>query len=411
LEPPQNPGRFKFIIIEAFTTDLDGNKTEVTPDKVVTQQSPQSASAPMFADVLVKTIVFPNVQIGSVLAVHTKRINKKPIFAGYFSITETFSQFVHYLSASVTFKAPKSLNIYIDADQLDGGIKDTKPSDFNQWTWTLGRKRAYLPERGSVSEKDFSPYVAITNIETDSLFIQSYVEQSKSQTLPTVAIQKLADQITLGITDRNEQSQALYYWVSKEIRYVAIYLGLEGWVPRSVEDIVATRYGDCKDHVALLQALLAAKNISSSPALINASNSYKLPKVPAYINSFDHIINYIPEFKLFVDSTSQTSRYGVLPAVLRGKQALVADVGDGRSSLMRTPLYQPEKDAVVSETELTLAENGNWNGVSRVTTKGVFDSEARYIFGIIPERNTAQFANSLLIRTGQSGTGSYQAED
>jgi transglutaminase-like putative cysteine protease len=43
--------------------------------------------------------------------------------------------------------------------------------------------------------------------------------------------------------------------------------------------ILDKRYGDCKDHATLMEALLQTAGIASTPVLINAGNSYKLSPV------------------------------------------------------------------------------------------------------------------------------------
>ncbi len=50
---------------------------------------------------------------------------------------------------------------------------------------------------------------------------------------------------------------------AQNIRYVAVYLGNGGLEPNSAQSILDNHYGDCKDHVTILEALLAAK---ASPA-------------------------------------------------------------------------------------------------------------------------------------------------
>jgi len=44
-------------------------------------------------------------------------------------------------------------------------------------------------------------------------------------------------------------------------------------VPHDAQSILDNRYGDCKDHVVILEALLEAVGIDSSPALINSGPS------------------------------------------------------------------------------------------------------------------------------------------
>jgi hypothetical protein len=162
--------------------------------------------------------------------------------------------------------------------------------------------------------------------------------------------------------------------------------------------------------VTLLEALLTAKGIPSSTALINASTAYNLPKVPAYVHSFNHVITYIPEFNLFADSTAQSAQFGVIPAAMVGKQTLVSDSGTGKAILMNIPLANVKTNYVSSELNLTLDEKGNWQGTSSIEPIGVFDFNSRYIFGLVGQ-DTTQFAQRILNTTGQSGSGSYTKSD
>ena len=114
----------------------------------------------------------------------------------------------------------------------------------------------------------------------------------------TPGIRALADNITAGISDRREQAEALYRWVAQNIRYVAVYLGNGGLEPNSAQSILDNHYGDCKDHVVIPEALLAAKGIASSPVLIGMDEGPILPKVPL-LSRFNHAITYVPEFKLY----------------------------------------------------------------------------------------------------------------
>ena len=50
--------------------------------------------------------------------------------------------------------------------------------------------------------------------------------------------------------------QRLYHWVSRNIRYVALNIDVGGFVPRPAQAVLEHRYGDCKDHVVLLEAAL-----------------------------------------------------------------------------------------------------------------------------------------------------------
>src|SRR5437899_895658 len=71
----------------------------------------------------------------------------------------------------------------------------------------------------------------------------------------TDAVLLLSEQVTT-VTDAGEirmlyrrayKIRALAAFVQKDIRYVAIEIGIGGYQPHSAQDIFANRYGDCKD--------------------------------------------------------------------------------------------------------------------------------------------------------------------
>lgn len=77
----------------------------------------------------------------------------------------------------------------------------------------------------------------------------------------------------------------------------------------------------------LLEALLAAKGIPSSAVLIRVGASqYKLPEVASPF-LFDHLITYVPEFKLFLDSTARYAAFGELPGSDAGRTVVIVQSG------------------------------------------------------------------------------------
>ena len=122
----------------------------------------------------------------------------------------------------------------------------------------------------------------------------------------------LADKLTAGETDAREQTRKIYEWITTHVRYLGIELGQGTIVPHNVDDILTYGYGDCKDHDVLMRALLKAKGIASQSVLLNSSNAYTLTKVPTFVQ-LDHVITFVPELKLYLDSSTATTPFGVIP--------------------------------------------------------------------------------------------------
>jgi len=153
------------------------------------------------------------------------------------------------------------------------------------------------------------------------------------------AIRTLAQSLTAKAGGDLDKLRILHDWVAQHIRYLGVYVGAGGFVPRKATEIFATRYGDCKDHVALLEAMLRAVGIESSPALINLGDAYGLPEL-AVSNPINHVITYVPSLDLYVDSTAQFAAVGTLPSEDSNKPVIITATGE----LKRTPPQAPTRD-------------------------------------------------------------------
>jgi len=145
----------------------------------------------------------------------------------------------------------------------------------------------YAPnEQLEVGLDDYAPHIYISTFPSQAAFAKAYESKIKDKVKVTPQVQKLADEITKDIKlakdgevkdakqaekdFKQQQARAIYNWVSRNIRYVAIYLDDGSITPHDANSIIDNRYGDCKDHNALLIALLSAKGISASSAMINS---------------------------------------------------------------------------------------------------------------------------------------------
>jgi hypothetical protein len=400
-----SPSHETMQVLEAYTQTPDGKKLPVSPDRIIDQQTPQSTGAPMYSDDKVKAIIFPGIVPGAVKHYHYIRTVKVARLPGVFSMGEIFDNDVSWKESTVALDAPASLNLTIENDGLTGGDVAASPGR-KKYVYTLADAPAFPPEMGSVSIVDSSPRLAATSLANPAALGAAYMARAADKVQPTSATRALAAKITQGITDPRAKATALYDWVSKNIRYVAIGLGDGGWVPRPADTIIATGYGDCKDHVTVLQALLASENISSSGFLVNLGNSYWAPRIstPAY----NHIITYIPQFNLFVDSTAQFAPFGVLPPSEEGKTGLIVGAPGVPSRLVTLPM---STGAMKDVTRITIDADGTANGVSVVHDSGVNDFIARAVFAHIQPGTESQVAASAMSQANEMGSGTITGTD
>lgn len=405
-------GRETIKVLSAETRTPKGKQIKVPANKIYTQQLPMSSKAPLFGDIKVKEIVFPNVQVGSVLTYHYRRVVTKPLFANEFTAFESLPKTMAFKKARLSITAPEDVKLYVEKrGAIEGGEVKKTQSGMRHWVWNAHDLAAVRREPGSVSPAQVSPFVAISTFPDYKAVAKAYGVKAEKAAAVTPKVQKLADKITNGITDPRRQAKAIYNWVSKNIRYVAIYFGLGGVVPHKADEIIANGYGDCKDHATLLQALLKAKGIQSSQVLINAKNYYALTKTALSTDIFDHCINYLPKYHLFVDATLGQAPFGKLAPQEYGKPVVVVNAGNGEPKVMHIPNATPAQNQAHSITRATLKSNGDVTGKVEYQDTGMFLVMDRKILSSLPDGVQSQVAGRLISRMGVQGSGNLDYND
>jgi hypothetical protein len=157
------------------------------------------------------------------------------------------------------------------------------------------------------------------------------------RSVPTDEVQDLARQITRGLEAPRDKAQAVHEWIRRNLRYVAIFVGVGGWEPNDTATILRRRWGDCKDHVLLMQALLRAVGVEARPALVRIGDEHDLP--PLAVAWFNHVILHLPGLGLYADPTARTIPFGDLPWSVMDKPVLVSAAGGPQ--VLRTPRLDP----------------------------------------------------------------------
>jgi hypothetical protein len=220
-------------------------------------------------------------------------------------------------------------------------------------------------------------------------------------------IQALADDITKGIEDKRKQAQAIDHWVKKNIRYVLVYLGSGGITPNPPMTVLKNKYGDCKDHVALMGALLKAKGIASEQALINIGAIYRVPELPS--PSFNHVILYLPGLDLYTDPTIARASFAVLSESAYDKPVLHLSNAGVRAA--RTPPMKPADHVSISKTTARIEADGTIKGTTRQSGTGVFASWARGTASQIQAQGREKYAEAVLRSLSTPGTGIFVSAD
>ena len=377
-------------IKDAYTLKPDGTKIAVSPDAILTQQSPVSANAPMLTDQKQKVILYPNVDVGDTL-VYDTTTTIKPRFAGNFTYDTIMPTVLVLDDANVTVKVPKSMSPVIDASGLDV----SKKTDGDQVIYAAHFSNAKpLIHSPLQSEFDQEPRLTVSTFKNYDALAAAYAQLIQPALQVTPAIQAKADEITTGVKDRKLQAQKLYDWIGAHVRYVALEFGQGGIVPHDAARTLDVGYGDCKDQAALFAALLKAKGIDSNLVLINATNAYTAPKV-ASLGTFNHVILWLPEFHLYADTTDgRLAPFGVIPHVENGKPSLVIGLRSG--ALRDMPLTDASASTVAYKLAIVTDAAGHITSNSSISASGEFGIALRGLGSLMQGQDGTKLANTVL---------------
>lgn len=183
-----------------------------------------------------------------------------------------------------------------------------------------------------------------------------------------------ARQLTAGSTTERDRLAAIGTYVQR-VQYVSIQTGVGrggGYRPHPAADVLARNYGDCKDKVALLRALLTGVGIRSRLVAVYAGDPGRVRDAWPSPQQFNHVIAAIAVSSaieggavgtdaelgrvLYFDPTDEFTPLGELPLALQGTWGLPG-VAAG-SALVRLPVSAPDQHRIERRTTATLSPTG-----------------------------------------------------
>jgi hypothetical protein len=391
-------------VLEAYTILPDGQKIKVADNAIRTVEDDLASGATMFSDLKHKIIIFPNVKVGAKVYYKIKTIEHTPTYPNHYYYSTHFSPHVQYDHVEYTLTYPKSMPMRVK-DRGVPGVK-TETADSITYQFKFKQDSIKVSEPVQVSTTDFAPAFYLSTFKDYLEYGQAFEDRAKDTMKVTPQVKKLADEITQDISDRKTQAREIYNWVSKEIRYVAIYMGNGGVVPHKADDIIRNRYGDCKDKNTLFIALLKAKGIEASSAVINSGSAYSLPELPIF-RPFNHVITYLPEWDLYVDATQELAPFGELGDHLVDKTTLLT----GLNKIGKTPPLSPSNNRIITQSSIKIMPNGEIKGASHTTYKGNRELAARYKFEAYVSTNVTRMVDDQLFKFRETGTGKFKPGD
>lgn len=396
-------------VLEAYTLKKDGRKLPVPASNYQKQTNDgRSGASPMFSDRTRISVVFPDLGVGDSVYVRYRIVEREPMFPGQFSLAVPFSPYVPYEKATVTVRLPAEMKVLTEAHKLDVALPaEADGKRVLEWRYANPQPRSYSEDDDSgLWDRSEYPNLLVSTFTSYEAIAKAYGDRALPKAQPTSRIRELAAQIVGGEKQPREQARLLYEWVSRSITYGGNCIGVGAVVPRDLDVVLDNKMGDCKDHATLLQSLLAAQGIRSEQVLINAGNEFELAKTPV-VSLVNHVMDYLPDFNLYVDATAKEIPFGYLPDSSYGKP--VIHVGAAKALATVPPDGSRAQQRLAME--LKLGENGSATGTMRVAVKGAVAASMRAYMRNLSAEAEKDFVKQALSGYGYRGKGTLEKGD
>jgi Domain of Unknown Function with PDB structure (DUF3857)/Transglutaminase-like superfamily len=259
----------------------------------------------------------------------------------------------------------------------------------NVWRWTISEVKGIREEEqmppltgvaGEMIVSLFPPGGTSTKVFSDWREMGTWYKGLVAGRLDaSPEIKQKVAALTASSPTALEKMRALANFVQRDIRYVAIELGIGGVQPHPAADIFTHRYGDCKDKVTLMSAMLHEIGVDSYYVVINSERGSVGSETPANVEAFDHAILAIkltdevrdtslvstmvhPKLGriLFFDPTSELTPFGQIGGYLQANYGLLVTLDGGE--LIKVPMQLATLNGIRRTARLTLEPTGNVHG-------------------------------------------------
>ncbi len=344
----------------------------------------------------------PKLEIGDIVHSVVRTTTERPLIAGEFADENVFegSGYIRHITYEVhAASGARPLQRIALRDEIPGTITSTTQTNADNtltYQWEINDvprmyDEANMPPYEMVLQRLF---VSTTpDWQTISKWYWN-LSQSHLDAITPDLKQKVFE-LTADKTSDMDKIHALFYYVSKNIRYMGLTPEKDrpGFEPHDVSITFDKKYGVCRDKAALLVSMLRNAGFNAFPVLINigAKRDQEVPEP-----DFDHAIVTAELEKgkyVLMDPTDENTR-DLLPSYDCNRSFLVCRA-EGET-LLTSPVPPVDEHLLSIETTGVLRADGHLEAKSELSFNGVNDDEYRNAFSHMKPDDKERFFERAL---------------
>jgi len=348
-------------------------------------------------------VSIPNLAIGDIVHCVVRETIDRPIMPGQSSDENVFEGEAYIRHLVYEVRSPKDRPILRKAlrSEIPGKIAFTEekaPNGGSVMRWELSDVPRIFEEPDQPPDLEVLQRLFVSTTPSWQDVSKWYWTLSQSHLeADSPELRAETAKLTSGAASEDAKVQALFYYVSKNIRYMGLTPEKDrpGFEPHDVKVTFEKKYGVCRDKAALLVRMLRLSGIEAYPVLISV-DAKKDPEVPS--PDFDHAIVAVAKkgggYEL-MDPTDEHTRQ-LLPYYDDARSYLVCRP-EGES-LRLSPVRPPEANMMRVVTTGSLSSSGTFKAKSVLDFDGANDDVYRNTFARMKPDELRRFFETKLKR-------------
>ncbi|MBI2806168.1 MAG: DUF3857 domain-containing protein [Planctomycetes bacterium] len=315
-------------------------------------------------------ISFPNLQVGDIYEVKWTVRNKTPEFAGHFYSRYTFGDdSVFVLRDEYRVRLPK--NKVLKHKVINGSVNlvVTEKDGEKLYHWSTTHRRRLPREEERPSREEVRLQLMVSTFPSWEAIGKWKQTLRKDCWKCTPEISRVVEEVTRGKQAPIEKAKALTYWVRQNVRYLSRAHGGLGYTPHQPHQVLANRYGDCKDQVQLLAVMMREIGLPAWLVTLGTQDDGQVePDVPSPWGSHAILWTHIDGKDYWIDTTVALAAWDFLPRADRDRQTYLTK--DAEVRLVKTPAFTADDYRIEQTTRVAIQPDGTSRCQRRATYHG-----------------------------------------
>ncbi|HWD19189.1 MAG TPA: DUF3857 domain-containing protein [Verrucomicrobiae bacterium] len=372
-------------LVEVIAPDGQVTPVDLAANSKETIDDSQMSANIYDPNMRVLQINIPKLDVGDVVHAVTRQTILRPIMPGEYAEENLLegTGYIRHMSYEVHAPAGRPLQRIALRDEVAGTVKYTTRPDADGGVlhhWEITNVPRMFEEPAMPPFEMTLQRLLVSTTPDWKTVSRWYWDLSASHLAATApGMEKTVQDLTAGAKTDLERVKAIFYYVSKNIRYMGLTPEKDrpGYEPHDVKITFEKKYGVCRDKAALLVAMLNAAGLHAYPVLIDVGAKRDQEVADPFFNHAIVAVELKKGSYTLMDPTDEHTRE-LLPTGDCNHSFLVCR--DGGEDLMTSPIQPPEDHLMRIKTTGVLNASGALEAKSELEFNGVNDDEYRNAF-------------------------------